>query len=241
MKINKNLCIGCGMCIPYCPMGAIKIEKNKAEINFRECVECGVCYRVGICPVNAIYQQTLEWPRVLRAHFSNPMAKFPETGLAGRGTAEMKTNDVTGRFKSGEVGFSVELGRPGIGAKFRDVEKVTMAIASIDELVWEEENPLIKLMSNKFIGTLKDDILDEKILSAIIEFKIPLSSLTGVMECLKKVSSKVDTVFTISVISRVEEDGKIPNIEKLIELGFKPRPNPKVNIGIGRPLYINNN
>ncbi|HHV64735.1 MAG TPA: 4Fe-4S binding protein, partial [Peptococcaceae bacterium] len=34
MKINEELCIGCGECLPYCPMGAIKLESDTAEIDW---------------------------------------------------------------------------------------------------------------------------------------------------------------------------------------------------------------
>ena len=47
----------------------------------------------------------------------------------------MKTNGVTGRFRSGQVGIGIELGRPGTGARFRDVEKVTHPMAQLGS-VW---------------------------------------------------------------------------------------------------------
>jgi hypothetical protein len=52
----------------------------------------------------------------------------PGTGVGGRGTEEIKTNDVTGRIGEGEAGIVVELGRPGVGARIRDVERVAMAL-----------------------------------------------------------------------------------------------------------------
>ena len=45
----------------------------------------------------------------------------------GRGTDEIKMNDVTGRLRRGDAGLLVEMGRPGVGAYFRDIEKVAMA------------------------------------------------------------------------------------------------------------------
>jgi hypothetical protein len=49
----------------------------------------------------------------------------------GRGTAEVKTNDVTGRVKEGEAGFVIEFGRPSVGARFRDIQEMTKALAAL--------------------------------------------------------------------------------------------------------------
>ena len=53
-------------------------------------------------------------PRILRSRVPHE-----STGVEGRGTEEVKTNDVSGRVKMGEVGFTIELGRPGVGVRFR--------------------------------------------------------------------------------------------------------------------------
>ena len=44
---------------------------------------------------------------------------FPHesTGVHGRGTEEVKTNDVSGRVQVGEVGFTIEFGRPSTGCR----------------------------------------------------------------------------------------------------------------------------
>ena len=114
MLIDSDLCIGCGRCSDYCPVDAISVDrKNKtAEINLDECVECGNCLRQAKCPKDALYQQELTWPRSVRSVLSDPLTITEESGIAGRGTEEMKTNDVTGRFKRGFVGVAIEMGRP---------------------------------------------------------------------------------------------------------------------------------
>ena len=56
---------------------------------------------------------------------ATPLKIHPETRIPGRGTEEMKTNEVTGRYRRGMYGMAFELGRPGVGARFHDVEKVT--------------------------------------------------------------------------------------------------------------------
>ena len=156
--IDKEVCTGCGNCLPVCPMGAIYVDpvSNRARVNAEECVECFTCYRgmskehlnptlvrairktakffrfrfdpePDICPTDAIVPEELSWPRLVRRAFSDPQVPHESTGIHGRGTAEVKTNDVTNRVKEGEAGFVVEFGRPGIGARFRDIERVTKA------------------------------------------------------------------------------------------------------------------
>ena len=112
MRINKDLCVNCGMCMNRCPVSAIKKTDKVVDIDFDECVECGVCLRSNVCPKKAIYQQPLEYPRSVRSLMSDVLTIAPESGISGRGTEEMKTNEVTGRFPDGTVGIAVELGRP---------------------------------------------------------------------------------------------------------------------------------
>lgn len=237
MIINQEKCTACESCMPYCPVQAITKDREQVLVNQDECVECGVCHRLSVCPVEAIEELELEWPRVIRAHYSNPVASHPDTMLMGRGTAEMKTNDVTGRYRPGEVGFGVELGRPNTGTGMRDVEKVAMAIAALG-VEWETRgNPTYALMSDAGKGTINQEVINEKVLSAILEFKTPLERFKEVMDTLERVSREIDTVFCISMITKVEAHGSIPNKDKAEEYGYRVGINPKVNVGLGRPLH----
>lgn len=231
MQIDQQTCIGCKLCVPYCPAGAISIAGKKAKIDLDECVECGVCLRVGVCPTDAIYQQTLEWPRTVRAIYSDPLNIHKETGLAGRGTEEIKTNDVTGRFKPGHTGVAVEVGRPGVGARMRELEKMSVALTRAG-VEFEGKNPLTNLI-DKENGTLPPEILDEKVLSAIIEISVPQERLLEVLELIEETGTTMDTVFSVDVAS-VRVNGEWEAKHLLSEAGIYYRPNAKINVGLGK-------
>jgi NAD-dependent dihydropyrimidine dehydrogenase PreA subunit len=243
MRIDPQKCISCGECVDYCPMGSILERGEGVSIDQDECVECGVCLRAEICPVEAIYfpEESKLYPRYIRALFSNPEIHWPprpslEAGTGGRGTQEMKTNDVTGRFQRGEYGFGLEFGRPGIGSKISEIEKVTRILAPLGVL-FEEENPITySLLESTKTGKIKPEFLEEKILSGILEFKIMEDQLEHVVSRLVPVLEQVDTVVSWGLIARFAEGGKLPVIQKLKEMGLSPRPNAKINLGLGRPL-----
>lgn len=237
MKINEELCVGCGQCIRYCPMGAIERRKDTSRINWDECVECGICIRQVKCPVSAIYEpiETMEWPRSVRKVFSDPTSKHENTGVRGRGTEEVKTNDVTARFKHGFFGIALEFGRPGVGTRLGDVEVITTVLAA-EGITFEVANPLTFLMEDARTGIIKADVRREKVLSAIVEFVIPQENLEQVCTKIYESAGKANCIFSWAMISRFEPDGTLPVIERLKNIGIKPSKNMKVNVGLGRPL-----
>ena len=266
MNIDKSKCVGCGNCHAICPMGAISLDVDgKSIVNQDECVECSTCYRVlrdegyptvavgairkvlsflhlqyvaevDVCPTGALTPPDLEYPRSLRAAFSDPTVVHAGTGVGGRGTEEIKTNDVTGRLRSGEAGIVIELGRPGTGAHFRDVEKIAMALAPL-EPHFETFNPVTQLMEDTKTGKMKDEVLDEKVLSAIIEVKTSLEKIPDYLKTLESVKDDVDTVFSVGVASKCLPDGSFPHEKWVREAGYSPSINGKTNLGLGRPLF----
>lgn len=67
--INKNKCIGCGVCINICPVGAISMKDGKAVINEDKCIKCGKC--LNVCPQRAIRPNS-ENPNLRKHRFSGP-------------------------------------------------------------------------------------------------------------------------------------------------------------------------
>ena len=266
MRIDPRKCVACGNCVAVCPMGAIAVDRaiHRAVVNEDECVECYTCYRgmsreslnpavvrairgvarlfrfrfdpePDVCPTGALTETELSWPRSVRRAFSDPIVPHESTGVAGRGTEEVKTNDVTGRVQPGESGFTVEFGRPGIGARFRDIDRVTRALAATGAH-FEQANPVTSLMSDPATGRIRDDILDEKVLSAIVELKTRIDRVPEILHALRAVAGEVETVICVGVSARCDARGDTP-LEEVLRAEGVAFWRGKTNLGLGRPLW----
>ena len=51
-KQCKAGCIGCMKCVKACEEGAVKVENNKASVDYEKCTGCGKCHET--CPVKCI-------------------------------------------------------------------------------------------------------------------------------------------------------------------------------------------
>ena len=264
MRINPSKCVACGNCTYVCPMGAIYIDPaiKRATIDRDECVECYSCFNgmsqehlnptmvrslrkifqmmrlrfdpePDVCPTAAFEPDELSWPRVVRRAFSDPRVPHESTGVQGRGTEEVKTNDVSGRVKRGEVGFTIEFGRPGIGVWFHEIQKMTWALARAG-VSFEKKNPITSLMSDVATGTLREDIMNEKILSAIVEIKVTVDRTEEIIRLVKEVEAQVDTVIALGVGARCDDSGEENEVAPILErMGYKLE-RAKTNVGLGR-------
>lgn len=263
MKIDERRCVACGNCIPVCPVGAIYIDPvvGRARVNRDECVECHACYRgmskehlfppvvrairraaralrfrfdpePDICPTDALTPETLAWPRIVRRAFSDPQVPHESTGIHGRGTAEVKTNDVSGRVKEGEAGFVIEFGRPGLGVRFRQIQVMTTALAELG-VEFERNNPVTSLMTDTRRGRVREDVLDEKVLSAIVEVKTGLEQVPAILRRVREVSARVDTVVAVGVSTRCDGQGG-ERLRPVLEGEGYVAYRGKTNLGLGR-------
>jgi ferredoxin len=79
--VKQDLCVGCGVCVEACPVGAVQMEDGgPAAINEAECIRCGRCH--DVCPEGAVrhdseripqeVEANLQWVRRLLRHFDGP-------------------------------------------------------------------------------------------------------------------------------------------------------------------------
>jgi len=245
-------------------MGAISIDpvRKRATIERDECVECYACYngmsqehlnpwlvrtfrrllalaRVrfdpepDVCPTAAFDPEELAWPRSVRRAFSDPRVPHESTGVEGRGTEEVKTNDVTGRVQVGEVGFTIEFGRPGVGVRFHDIQEACWELARAG-VAFEKRNPVTSLMRDTATGTLREEILGEKVMSAIVEIKVPVARTEEIIRLVWDLEKKLDTVVVLGVGTRCDEGGEENVVAPILErLGYRLE-RAKTNAGLGR-------
>jgi hypothetical protein len=245
-------------------MGAIYVDPviNRATVDEDECVECYACYNglskeklnpvmvrtmrkvfkamrlrfdpePDVCPTSAFAPEDLTWPRIVRRAFSDPRVPHESTGVEGRGTEEVKTNDVSGRVKVGEVGFTIEFGRPGIGVRFHDIDKMTRRLAAA-KVHFEQRNPVTTLLKSIETGEIRDDIMSEKIMSAIVEIKVPVERCEEIIRMVWEVEKEIDTVVVLGVGVRCDEKGEDEVVLPILQrLGYNPQ-RAKTNTGLGR-------
>jgi ferredoxin len=72
LKVNKNLCVGCGLCAQSCPRGAISLPWGQAEIDQNRCNSCRQC--IDICPQAAI----MEFVPISEAELKDVIANLKE-------------------------------------------------------------------------------------------------------------------------------------------------------------------
>jgi hypothetical protein len=149
----------------------------------------------------------------------------------------VKTNDVAHRIGIDEAGYVVEFGRPGIGVRFHQIQSMTRALARIG-VAFEARNPITHLMIDKSTGVLQEDLLNEKILSAIVEIKTPLTEVKTVLDTVAEVAKQIDTVIAVGVSTRCDDTGEDPRLAPLLqELGYSFE-RAKTNMGLGRITNI---
>jgi pyruvate ferredoxin oxidoreductase delta subunit len=59
LVVNESKCVGCGLCVSFCPVGALSAW-GLCSIDEEECSECLIC--IDYCPVDAL--EVLEESRV---------------------------------------------------------------------------------------------------------------------------------------------------------------------------------
>ncbi|MGD2066137.1 MAG: 4Fe-4S binding protein [Candidatus Bathyarchaeota archaeon] len=127
LRLNKNLCNGCGICSEVCPQEAIKeippsvyeghlIEKPTIDIDANSCILCGEC--AVLCPLNALSMKingeeiativkNEAFPSLIKEIKVMKEKCDPECGL--RCQEECPTESINVSTKSSENGKTLEI------------------------------------------------------------------------------------------------------------------------------------
>ena len=89
------------------------------------------------------------------------------------------------------------------------------------------------MMTDKATGKLRPDILNEKILSAIVEFKTRIDNVPAILRRIEEVSETLDTIVAVGVSTRCDANGESSLDALLPEEGFS-WVRGKTNLGLGR-------
>jgi hypothetical protein len=90
-------------------------------------------------------------------------------------------------------------------------------------------------MSDVATGTIREDILDEKVLSAIVEIKVAVARAEEIIRLVWEVEKRIDTVVSIGAGVRCDAHGDDTVVAPILEqLGYHLE-RAKTNIGLGRP------
>jgi uncharacterized Fe-S center protein len=102
--IDTNLCDGCGICIEECPVEAITMIDDNAQIDMDICIRCGTCHKV--CPQNAARHDSEKIPEEVETNINwvKDLLTYYETEKERRGfikrikrhfAKEVKVNEQT--------------------------------------------------------------------------------------------------------------------------------------------------
>src|SRR5256885_15990609 len=99
---------------------------------------------------------------------------------------------------------------------------------------FEKKNPITSLMSDVATGTLREDILNEKLMSAIVEIKVPVERAEEIVRLVWDVEKRIDTVVALGVGTRCGPAGEENVVAPMLErIGYKLQ-RAKTNVGLGR-------
>ena len=194
----KNNCMDCYKCVRRCPVKAIKIEDNSAQIVPDLCIACGTCYRV--CPAKA------KQPRndLVRAKHLIESGKDVYVSLAPSWIAEFP-----GLPAENMISALRRLGFRGVGETAAGAEEVSAHVA---QLLGEKDKGLL-------ISTACPSIVEyiRKYLPEMTDFLTPLSSpLLAHCRMLKdKLGDNIEVVFIGPCIAKKLEADANPELLSL--------------------------
>ena len=214
-KVNKEKCIGCGLCQKNCVFGAIEIRNKKAFVNPFLCEGCGVCEIV--CPQKAIKIKPIESGEINAkiTKYGFPLVwgqlKIGKTG-SGKLVWEVKKKAMEFKKEILLIDVAAGIGCPVIstlsGANISVIvsEPTVSGISDFERIVELAEffKVKIKVIINKYdINLKKTEEIEKFCFEKKIEVIGKIPFLPEVVEALKE--SKIVLEFSRKISSLLEE------------------------------------
>lgn len=93
MKVCEHACIGCGLCVKECKLGAIQVIDNVAVIDYEKCKNCKICTKV--CPKDAI--SPIATKEEKEKYKAIKKAQAEKKAAAAKAAAEAKAAEATAK------------------------------------------------------------------------------------------------------------------------------------------------
>jgi hypothetical protein len=103
---------------------------------------------------------------------------------------------------------------------------------------FEKKNPVTSLMSDVQSGDIREDVLNEKVLSAIVEIKVPAEQVEEILRLTQKVRTQIKTVISVGVGVRCDAEGKDRIVGPILERLGQDLVRAKTNLGLGRTATV---
>ncbi len=90
-------------------------------------------------------------------------------------------------------------------------------------------------MVDRAAGTIDPDVLGERVMSAIIEFRTEPTRVPEILDALDRVADEIDTVMAVGVYARCDAVGQT-DLDLILTEAGRPVVRAKTNLGLGRPV-----